>query len=460
MLSNGTVWERLIQRTRRGSITLKPLAAPGFNGAEFHGPFGRFAVTVAHAFVSPKLVRCDPILVPDKEYAVEEGEYTCSLKAFSRVKGYNHVYVAKKFFDGGLDVAIITEKELDKTMIDALQSWLPPKEEMDSTNELRRALFLPHADPPFEAILHRAWGEKGVDGVIPLRENEQVFRVADVGYPGLSGCTVLQQPGGQFRGIYAARIPAPRLSLERLKKIASVVLMSSGILKFGEKVLDCGAAIRGLIKFTAEKCFKVSRTDSSSNGKYNSCFSVFRRLPPFHTFTNPTQSTAKSTQQPLDDDLKAIVLAMRNEMRNGFKDMDERFKDMDERFKQVDERFDEMDESIQSQLGSLQQDLTNHVRRVAVVTSAHDIWNELQKSENWLHMKKSDFTANSELCVKVRMSRTAMKSVTWLRTGQLKHSVTVGYDKRGIRVHAFDRTLDLGNEAQRTAAARTEEADR
>ena len=104
---------------------------------------------------------------------------------------------------------------------------------------------------------------------------------------------------------------------------------------------------------------------------------------------------------------------------------------MDERFKQVDERFDEMDESIQSQLGSLQQDLTNHVRRVAVVTSAHDIWNELQKSENWLHMKKSDFTANSELCVKVRMSRTAMKSVTWLRTGQLKHSVTVGYDKRG-----------------------------
>ncbi len=74
-------------------------------------------------------------------------------------------------------------------------------------------------------------------------------------------------------------------------------------------------------------------------------------------------------------------------------------------------------------------------------------------------MKKKDFTAGSELCVTVRMSRTTMKSITWLCTGKLKHKVTVGYDERGIRVHAFDRTLDLGNEAQRTAAARTEEAD-
>ena len=81
--------------THQWATSPKPLAASDFLGTEWNGPFGKVAVTMANTFFGPKVVRFDP---NSEQFAVEAIQYACSREAFPKLKGYKHLYVAKKFF--------------------------------------------------------------------------------------------------------------------------------------------------------------------------------------------------------------------------------------------------------------------------------------------------------------------------------------------------------------------------
>ena len=111
--------------------------------------------------------------------------------------------------------------------------------------EALRVRFYPRENPPFDATIRASQS--------PGESNDKKYpevRVSDVGYPGLSGCTVLCD--GHFFGNYAARETSRKGTLERVSKIASAVKYQGGGMMLEKDScsvrLDLTAASRGEIR--------------------------------------------------------------------------------------------------------------------------------------------------------------------------------------------------------------------
>ena len=123
-------------------------------------------------------------------------------------------------------------------------------------------------------------------------------------------------------------------------------------------------------------------------------------------------------------------------------DMCEGFKRVDERFAQVTEEMKRGFAQVDVKIDSLSADLRLHARRIGEVNSAHAICDEVKGNvRNFVHVERGGPSA----CVTVRMKEKSEKSGSdnWSTEPPNNHVVLVGYDPKGIAVHAFDRILDL-----------------
>ena len=398
-------------------------------GQRFQGShFGHFAVSIAHGFFSPS--RVDYSMKSD-ELIVTQVDYSQSPDAFDHAPWYNHIYAAKKFFRGGFEFALMTQDALSEDTFRDVEAYLrsiaAPIRSVPAA-EYFEGRFAPLKAPPFDCLL---WA------------TDNKYHVSDVGYAGLSGCSVLTRPDMQWCGNYTSRLRAPRTSLERLKKIASVLERCDGSLYVDGRLKNLAEVARGI----------VSTAGGTDDRKQS--IGLFQREP---LVSRALRIPATPSQKPdeqlaladlavmiregfnrvddrfaqVDQDMKHGFEQVYKEMNNGFQQV---YKDMNNGFQQVYKEFKQVDIKIDS----LSADLQHHARRIGEVNSAHAICEEVSGNVgNFVHVERG----GPSVSVTVKMND-MLGSDIWSTLPRNVHSVQVGHDSKGIAVHAFDRILDL-----------------
>ena len=140
----------------------------GFNGTQWATRrCGTVGVTVGHGFVVP----WHGVLSGNNPFVLRHVEYRLR-KAMKYQLWCKHLYVSKNFFVGGFDLAIMTERAFDDSAFKQLALELRKASAVEWDGMVAR--FDRHGDPPFDRLLQKC---------------EAKYRVADVGYAGLSGST-------------------------------------------------------------------------------------------------------------------------------------------------------------------------------------------------------------------------------------------------------------------------------
>ena len=407
----------MLRRLIGHSTRMQSLEATGFQGTVFITSQGKVGLSVGHAFMAPCAVwlRQADSSPRDTSYEVTKVVYKARHIPIELLKDRSlpHVFVSRQFFCGGWDIAVATENaEIDfpQLALEILQTmppgslnsrWSGNPTDCSTTlpYEALRVRFYPRENPPFDATI-RASQSAGESNAKTYPE----VRVSDVGYPGLSGCTVLCD--GHFFGNYRARETSRHGTLERVSKIASAVKSQGGGMMLLEKDsgavrLDLTAASRGEIRVEGAPATQRSTAYSIEYSTEHSPRTEGPRAPP-----RPSDRSVLPAQMPETiSQLAAFLLELHN--------------------------------STNAQFDSLHAALGHHVRRFGIITPATTVCAALEGGrEQFLGLDVRDE-------VTVMMSSDLEIPAPWKTTTAHSHELTLPHRELGISVHAFDSDLDL-----------------
>ena len=426
------------------SIKMQSLEATGFQGTVFITSQGKVGLSVGHALMAPCAVWLRQVdsSPRDTRYEVTKVVYKARHKPIEELKSTSlpHVFVSRQFFCGGWDIAVATENaEIDFPQLALeIQQTMPPGSlnsrwggnptDCSTTlpYEALRVRFYPRENPPFDATI-RASQSAG-------ESNDKKYpevRVSDVGYPGLSGCTVLCD--GHFFGNYAARETSRKGTLERVSKIASAVKYQGGGMMLEKDScsvrLDLTAASRGEIR--VEGASATQR--STAYWTEYSPRTEGPRAPP-----RPSDRGVLPAQMPETiSQLAAFMLQLHNSTNTRIDSTNARIDSTNARIDSTNALMLELHNSTNAQFESLHAALGHHVRRFGIITPATTVCAALEGGrEQFL-----DLDALDEVTVK--MSSDLDIPASWKTTTAHSHELTLPHRKSGILVHAFDSDLDL-----------------
>jgi hypothetical protein len=317
--------------------------------------------------------------------------------------------IVASFFLGGIDVGLYATRTFDRAAVAAAVAT--------------HAVVAPQTAAMAEVCDPHLGSCFGY--VLPPRSDNHLLTIPDVGYAGLSGAPVVHKNTQRLYGLYAARVPCQRASLQRLRKIQLVVSHGVAALSAHPSAAQYVASL-----LPPDGCEWVKPPTGAHRH-------APQQLPAQQP---PAQPPAQSLHPrwwwtPVRRQLAAMQQHMATKA-----DIDQLRMATKADIDHVRGDIDRIDANIDQLRMDVRADFDEAARRRALVTPAQKIVTCLGPSSNLVRF-------DGPAIVDVRWDFAGSpRPVDWIQAdvpGLPVHQVQLrDADEKGLRVHAFDRVLD------------------